>query len=72
MEQKKLDRINELAKKAKESGLTADESAEREILRKEYIAEWKANLTEQLDNTYIIEPDGVKHKLGKKNQGNKA
>ena len=70
MEQKKIDRINELAKKAKTEELTAEELAERDALRKEYIDEWKTNLTAQLGNTYIIEPDGVKHKLGKKNDAN--
>lgn len=70
MEQRKIDRINELAKKAKTGALTQEELAEQDSLRKEYIAEWKANLTAQLDNTYIVESDGTKHKLGKKNNAN--
>ena len=66
MEQAKIERINALAKKAKAEGLTMEEEAERDALRKEYVASVRANLTAQLDNTFIVEPDGTKHKLGKK------
>ncbi len=59
-------RINELAKKAKAEGLTAEETAERDKLRRIYIDSIKASLTGQLDNTYIVEPDGTKRKLQKK------
>ena len=65
--QKTIDRINELAKKAKSpEGLTPEELSERDALRKEYIASWKQSLTSQLDNTYIRYPDGTKKKLSKK------
>ena len=67
MEQKKIDRINELARKAKgPEGLTAAEIAERDALRQEYIASFRASLTAQLDNTYIQYPDGTRRKLEKK------
>ena len=67
MEQAKIDRINALAKKAKSpEGLTPGERAERDRLRQEYIAAYRASLVSQLENTYIVEPDGTKHKLGKK------
>ena len=59
-------RINALAKKAKSEGLTAEETAERDKLRRIYIDSVKANLTGQLDNTYILRPDGSKTKLQKK------
>ena len=58
-------RINELAKKAKEEGLTAEELAERDVLRRRYIDSVKANLIGQLENTYIVRPDGTKEKLKK-------
>lgn len=58
-------RINELAKKAKESSLTDEELAERDKLRRIYIDSVKASLTGQLDNTYIVRPDGSKEKLKK-------
>ena len=66
MEQAKIDRINELARKAKsEEGLTPAEMVERDLLRQEYIAAYRDNLIAQ-ENTYIVEPDGTKHKLGKR------
>ena len=61
-----LARINELAAKNKREGLTADELAERDKLRRIYIDNVKANLVGQLENAYIVEPDGTKTKLGKK------
>ncbi len=60
-------RINELAKKAKTDGLTPEETVERDKLRRIYIDSVKASLTGQLDNTYIVEPDGTKRKLKKSN-----
>ena len=59
-------RINELAHKAKAEGLTPAELAERDKLRRIYIDSVKANLTGQLDNTYIVGPDGTKRKLERK------
>ena len=67
MEQAKIDRIKELARKAKTpEGLTPEETAERDVLRREYIDSFKRSLTAQLDNTYIQYPDGSKKKLGLK------
>lgn len=59
-------RINELAKKNKTEGLTPEELTERDKLRRIYIDSVKASLVGQLENTYIVEPDGTKHKVGKK------
>lgn len=68
MEQSKIDRINELAKKSKTpEGLTEEEKAEQRILRQEYINSFKANLISQLENTYIVDEKGNKRKLGRKN-----
>ena len=66
MENNKLNRINELAALAKERELTEEEKAERDALRKEYIAEWRRGAEQVLENTYVIGPDGVKRKLEKK------
>ncbi len=59
-------RINALAAKAKSEGLTAQEIAERDQLRRIYIDSVKASLTGQLDNTYIVYPDGSKKKVERK------
>ena len=66
MEQKKIDRINELAKKSKTEGLTADEKVEQAQLRSEYIAAFKASLVSSLENTYIVDEKGNKTKVQKK------
>ncbi len=59
-------RINQLARKAKAEALTPQELAERDKLRRIYIDSVKANLTGQLENTYLLRPDGTKQKLEKK------
>ena len=66
MERSKLDRINELARLAKERELTSEELSERDTLRREYVAEWRRGAEQILENTYIQTPDGKKHKLQKK------
>ena len=67
MDEKKIARINELAKKAKsEEGLTPEEMVERDLLRQEYIAAYRNNLVAQLEHTGIEEPDGTRHRLQKK------
>lgn len=63
MDQSKIDRINALAKKAKSIGLTPEETAERDVLRQEYVAAVRRNLRSQLDNTYIVDEKGNKRKL---------
>ena len=66
MEQSKLDRINELARLAKERPLTQEETAERDALRRAYLDEWRAGAVAVLENTYVVTPDGKKHKLPKR------
>ena len=66
MEKDKIERINELARKSKtEEGLTDEERAEQKKLRYEYRFAFRANLTEQLEHTYIMDEKGNKRKLGK-------
>ena len=65
----KIQRINELARKAKTpEGLTDEEKAEQQQLRKEYIAEWRQGVTQVLDNTYVMDEQGNKHKLQQKDK----
>lgn len=68
MENSKLQRINELARIKKERELTAEETAERDALRKEYLDEWRKGAIEVLENTYIQTLDGKKHKLQRKDK----
>ena len=62
MEQFKIDRINELARKHKTVGLTEEETAERAALREEYVAAFRESLTSHLENMYIVDEDGTQHK----------
>lgn len=66
MEQSKLDRINAFTAIARTRELTEEEQRERAELRREYIEEWKRSTVAVLENTWIQTPDGVKHKLKKK------
>lgn len=66
MTQEKIDRINALARKAKTEGLTPEETAERDALRREYIDSVTGNLRAQLDNTVIQQPNGLRTPLKKK------
>ena len=71
MEQKKIDRINELARKAKTpQGLSAEESAERDALRREYIDAVTGNLKAQLDNTFVMDANGHKTRLTRREERN--
>lgn len=68
MDQKGIDRINELARKAKTEGLTEWEMEERSILRRAYIDSVLGSLKGNLDNTYIMDEKGNKQKLKKKGE----
>ena len=67
MTQDKIHRINALARKAKTEGLTPEETAERDALRREYIDSVTGNLRTQLDHTVIQHPNGRRTPLKKKN-----
>ena len=68
MEQKKIDRINELSRLARQRELTEEEQQERAQLRAEYIADFRRATIDVLENTYVVTPDGKKHKLQKKGE----
>jgi uncharacterized protein YnzC (UPF0291/DUF896 family) len=68
MTQEKIDRINALARKSKAEGLTEEEKQEQYVLRREYIESFKRSLVSQLENTYIVEPDGTKRKVKAKDE----
>lgn len=58
MDQKRLDRINELARKQKSTGLTEAEKAEQKKLRTEYLADFRKTLRGELETITFVEPDG--------------
>ena len=66
MDEKLIERINALARKSKEEGLTEEEKSEQQKLRREYINIIKRNLRAELNNISIIEKDGSITDLGKK------
>ncbi len=69
MEKKKIERINFLAKKAKsDEGLTHEEAQEQHALRQEYLDEIRMDVIGTLENTYVQDEQGNKHKLRKKEQ----
>ncbi len=67
MDQKKIDRINELARKAKEQEITPEEAEERAQLRAEYVAAFKRNLVASLESIRVVDDDGNKTPLKKRN-----
>ena len=69
LKQEQLDRINELARKAKAQGLTPDEQEEQATLRAEYIAAYRASLRSQLDAMVIRTPDGKEVPLKMRKNG---
>lgn len=66
MTEEKIKRINELAKKSREQGLTDQEKEEQLSLRREYIDSFRKSLETQLDSIVVEEKDGSRHKLNKK------
>ena len=68
MTKEKIQRINELAHKAKTEGLTDEELKERDALRREYIDSVVGNLRTELDNTYVVDGKGNKRKLSPKDE----
>ena len=68
MTEEKIKRINELARKQKSEGLTDEEKAEQYSLRREYIEAYKQNLISQLENTIIVEPDGTRRPVRRKEE----
>ena len=63
MEKERIDRLNELARLAKQRALTEEETAERAALRAESLAAVRMNLEAQLQSTTVVYPDGTKKKL---------
>lgn len=70
MEQSRIDRINELARKSRTpEGLNEEEKKEQAVLRREYIDAYKQSLVSQLENTYYIDKNGRKKKVERRKDG---
>lgn len=67
--EEKIKRINELYHKSKTAGLTEEEKAEQQSLRKEFIASVRANVRSQLNNISVEQEDGTVENLGEKYGG---
>ena len=65
--QELIKRINELAKKSREEGLTDEEKAEQADLRQKYIQKFRQGMENTLSNVYIMDEKGNKRKVDKKN-----
>ena len=66
MTEQQIERINTLARKAKAEGLTQEEKAEQALLRRAYIDSVLGNMKGQLDHTYLVDRQGNKRKLKKR------
>lgn len=72
MKQQQIDRINELYRKSKAEGLTEAEKKEQDMLRKQFVADVRKNLTAQLNNIDMVNDDGTVENLGEKYGKGKA
>jgi uncharacterized protein YnzC (UPF0291/DUF896 family) len=66
MTDEKIQRINELYRKSKAEGLTAEEKKEQQLLRKEFVAAVRGNLQSQLNAIDMVNADGTVENLGEK------
>ena len=67
----RLERINELARKERETGLTEQEKEEQASLREEYRIAFREGLRGRLENTYLLRPDGTREKLRRRTDSGK-
>ncbi len=66
MTEELIKRINELAKKSRNEGLSSSEKEEQEKLRKEYIKMFRQGVENTMESVYIIDENGNKKKVEKK------
>ncbi|WP_133580500.1 DUF896 domain-containing protein [Aureibacillus halotolerans] len=58
LSKEKINRINELSNKAKQSTLTNEEKEEQQQLRKEYLATFRSSMRDHLHNVKVVDPEG--------------
>ena len=66
-----IKRINELAKKSREEGLTDEEKSEQALLRQKYIQAFRQGFMNTMDGVYIVDKDGNEKKVERKIKGTK-
>jgi len=66
MDDLKISRINELARKSKAEGLTPEEAQEQAALRKEYLASIRQNMISVLEGVYVVDENGKEKKVERK------
>ena len=54
----KLARINELSKKSKAEGLSAEEKVEQTHLRQEYLSAFRTSMKNTVETVRIFDPEG--------------
>ena len=68
MDQKKIDRINELARKSRTQALTQQEKEEQTRLRQEFIESYRRSLQSQLDSIVLVDEEGNRTPLRRKQE----
>lgn len=71
MEREKIARINELARKKREQGLTEEELQEQQALRQEYLRDFRENMQAVLEDVRVEQEDGSYKALEKKPNADK-
>ncbi|MBO4953939.1 MAG: DUF896 domain-containing protein [Clostridia bacterium] len=66
--QELIKRINELAKKSREEGLSETEKEEQAELRQRYIQMFRQGMENTLQGVYIMDEKGNKRKVEKKSK----
>ena len=66
MKSELIDRINALYHKSKTLGLTDEEKAEQDKLRKQYVAGFRQGMQNTLENVYVVDEKGNEKKIEKK------
>ena len=61
-----IKRINELAKKSREEGLTEEEKVEQAQLRQKYIQAFRQGFMNTMEGVYIVDKDGNEKKVERK------
>lgn len=58
LSKEKLNRINELAKKSRQTTLSAEEQLEQKALRQEYLTAFRGGMRNHIEGLKFIDPEG--------------